>query len=303
MPIGTTNISLKNSMYAEMDKDPISNISLQACRYGQNDIDIGTYAQSNVNQVNMSYWQNYDHMNMTFRFNSSVSLRNDTYDDEDTANFGTDTVGVAFTGTNTTDGASWKEFNGSNAYGTFEAVNAGVAYKLGSGTTAGVGFWVRPNGTPAGATEIMNTNGSIGSLSSYQGWRFLLQSDLQLRVLRGDGDGTGVGDRRTFETAASLRRDIWNFVYWQGTDNSTTVGTSNNYFWVWNAVDGWNNGAGFLSGTGGSINYDNTKSMTLSAATAGSRYFNGDFGGIWFFDQVMATSDIETLREQTDNLS
>lgn len=306
MALGTTNLTLlsgSNNLYnAGMDKDPGSgNLSLGACRFGQNDIDISQYAASNPSETRMSYWQNYDHMSMQFRFNTAVSNDNDTYKDTDGGYFGDASTGIGYNNNGATDQTYYWTFDGSGDDGYFDAVNSGIGYKQGGSGTMVIAFWMRPNyrGNPASATDIIGTNQPVGSLSAYRGYRFVYQTDRQLRVLRGDGDGTGAPDRRTFETSATLRDGEWNYIAWQGVFNSQTIGIAYNYFWTWNPIDDWSNGATFLSGTGGNLAYNNTDGMAISGHP-NSAYFNGDIGGIWVFNQSISTADINLLKDQTD---
>ena len=125
MALGTTNLSLfsgSNNLYnAGMDKDPGSgNLSLGACRYGQNDIDIWQFAASDVYETKMSYWKNYDHQNMRFRFNPAVYTENDTYDDTDGGYFGNSGgKGIAYNNNGATDSGTYWTFDGSNDDGYF----------------------------------------------------------------------------------------------------------------------------------------------------------------------------------------
>ena len=309
MALGTTNLTLlsgSNNLYnAGMDKDPGSgNVSLGACKFGQNDIDIGQYASSNPSMVKMSYWKSYDHQSLQFRFNPSQTLTNDTYKDTDGGYFGNASSGIAYNNNGATDNTNYWTFDGTNDDGYFDAVTAGTGYKQGTGAIGGttvIAFWMRPNyrGNPASVTDVLANNNPVGSLSAYRGYRFVYQTDRQLRVLRGDGDGTASFDRRTFETSATLRDGEWNFIAWQGIYNSQTIGIAYNYFWTWNPTDDWSNGASFLSGTGGDLAYNSTDKLVLSGHP-NSAYFNGDIGGIWVFNQSISTADINALKDNTD---
>ena len=309
MALGTTNINLRgdvsgnNGLYKEMGKSlDGNNFSLGQSKYGVNDIDIDVYSTSNPAQVKMSYWQNYDSMDLRFRFNTAITNTNDTYDDEDPIHFGDDAAGIDFTATGAFGGNDYWTFDGTNDYGQFEDVAAGDAYKLGTTGNMVIAFWCRPNyrGGPSGNTDILGTNNPIGTISQYRGYRFILQTDMQVRIQRGDGDGTGSQDRRTFETSTALVEGEWNFIAWQGAYNNQTMNTSNNYAWVWNATNGWQNGATFLGGSGGNLAYNATDPMTLSNHASGGRYYNGDIGGIWCFNGTVGTTDIETLKDNTN---
>ncbi len=54
----------------------------------------------------------------------------------------------------------------------------------------------------------------------------------------------------------------------------------------------------FLPGNEGNLAYNNTYGIVISPGQA-NRYFNGDIGSIWVFNQSMATSDIEALKDNT----
>lgn len=308
MALGTTNINLRgnnvpgdNGLYKEMGKTiDQSNVSLGQAKYGVNDIDITAYATSNPAEVRMSYWQSYDSMDLRFRFNTATTNDNDTYDGEDTQNFGSDTTGVTFTANGATDQTTFWAFDGNNDTGEFEDVNGGDAYKQGATGTMAIAFWMRTSyrGGPPGSVDIIANNQPIGSISQYRGYRIVLMTDNQIRVVRGDGDGAGSQDRRSFGSNNTITDGEWNFIVWQGVYNSTSVGVNNNYMWIWNPTNEWTNGVSFLSGTGGDLEYNNTDAMVISPAPAG-RYLNGDIGGIWVFNQAMATADIELLKDNT----
>lgn len=299
MAIGTTNISLRDTIYAEMGKANTSTgYSLGQCKYGSNDIDISNFAAANPSTVAMKYWQGYDHMNMQFRFNGNQTQNSDTYKDTDSVKFGLNGAGIAYTnvGGNAT-GVAY-EFDGSSAYGYFASVSSGVAYKVAAAGTGVIAFWVFPQDNSAGQTAILGNDLPFGSVSSYRGIRFDITTANKIRVIRGDGTGTASSDRRTFESSGTLQQDVWNFVAFQTVYNSTSVGTTANYFWTHNG-SAWSNGASFLSGTGGNTAYGSTDGMTLSGASNGGRYFQGAIGGIYAFDQQMATADIESLQGNT----
>ncbi len=209
MALGTTNINLRgnntdNGLYKEMGKTvDQSNVSLGQGKYGVNDIDITQYTNSNPAEVKMSYWQSYDSMDLRFRFNTAITNDNDTYDGEDNQKFGSDTDGVTFTANGATSLSNGWRFDGSNDTGEFEDVNAGDAYKQGTTGTMTIAFWMYPSyrGNPPLAVDVLATNQPLSSISQYRGYRFVYQTDRQLRVLRGDGDGTGSGQK--------TRVDVW----------------------------------------------------------------------------------------------
>ena len=302
MALGTTNLSLKDSLYAEMGKDTGgSNYSLGQCKFGQNDIDISAYANSNPSKVNMSFWQSYDHMNLKFRFNGNQTMESDTYADTISATGFANGAGVPWVNNGATTSTNWFEFDGGSGQGKFYEVASGEAYKVGASGTSVIAFWVQPQDNGQGQTTILGNDVPYGTVSSYRGYRFDLTTAMKIRVIRGDGTGVASSDRRTFESSGTLDQNGWNFVVWQGVYNSTTVGTTTNYFWIYRRDTGsWSNGASFLSGTGGNLSYGGaTDGLAISGANNGGYYFQGYVGGIYAFNQSMTTTDVETLWTNT----
>jgi hypothetical protein len=58
----------------------------------------------------------------------------------------------------------------------------------------------------------------------------------------------------------------------------------------------------FLSGSGGAMSFDSgsgsTDALYLSMGQ-NSRYFNGQIGHAWVFDEALSTDDLTTLSEAT----
>lgn len=305
MAIGTTDIGIVggatyDGLYKEMGKGNTgTNYSLYAVRNGTNDIDVSTYAAANANQTQMGSYKNYDHMNLTFRYNTNQTFDNDTYDDLNSTGFG---ANVAFTNS-ATQGTNWWEFNGSSNYGYFSAVNSGASYKQGTSGNMVIAWWFHPGDNSAGQTVVLGNNVPLGSVSAYQGYRFDINGSA-IRCIRGDGTGAASSDRRTFASVDFIAQEEWNFIAFQGAYNNTTLNTSNNYFWTWNQTGGWQNGISFLSGTGGNLSYSastTSEYLALSSYNNGSRYYNGYIGGIYVFDQTMTQTDIETLKDNTQS--
>ena len=303
MPIGTTNLNLRTSLYSEMGKGTGgTNYSLGQAKYGVNDIDIAEYAAQNPSMVKMSYWQNYDHESLQFRFNPIQTLESDTYDDTSTNAFGVDGAGIAYTNTNGTSvrDQGWDYPGTSGYYGRFAAVSSGTAYKAGTSGIMVMCGWINTRSNSAGQTTILNPDGPIGTVSAFRGYRLDIRHDtLKLRVIRGDGGGTTINDRRTFESTGVLPTNEWVFVAFQGVYNNTSLGTTANYFWTWSQGGGWSNGISFISGGGGNVAYSATDRFSVSPGNNGGRYWDGIFGAWYVFDQVMTTADIESLKDNT----
>jgi hypothetical protein len=300
MALGTTNLNLRTSLYSEMGKGTGgSNYSLGQCKFGANDIDISNYAAANPSMVKMSYWKNYDHDNLRFRFNPVTSLDRDTYAATTTNGFNAG-GGLSFNNNGATEGENWWDFDGGSNQAQFDTVNSGVGYKVAPSGTGVIGFWIYPQDNSAGQTVVLGNDIPYGTLSAYRGYRLDITTAMKIRTLRGDGQGTASGDRRTFESSGTLTQDAWNFVAWQGVYNSTTVSTSANYYWIYRlSSNTWSNGGSFLSGTGGNLAYSSGDPLSISTSSNGGRYFQGSIGGIYAFNQSMLTADIEDLVANT----
>ena len=304
MPIGTTNIALRDSLYVEMGKSAgESNYSLGRCQYGQNDIDITQYAANSPTLVSMNYWKNYDHSSLQFRVNPYQETEGDTYDATNGIAFG-DPLGMTATLSNigTADPQGW-DCNGSNSYVQFEGIGGNSGYKVGANGFGTTCFWVKPRDNSSGQTVVLGNNLPVGSVSAYYGDRFDIATSMRIRNIRGDGTGTSSTDRRTFQSLGTLQQDQWNFVVWQGEYNNVTISTSANYFWIYNAVSGWQAGATFVSGTGGNKAYQGSSggSLVVSSASNNGRYFDGSVANIYAFNERLDYStEIQTLRSNTD---
>ena len=302
MALGTTNLALRDSLYVEMGKGTAStNYSLGQCKYGVNDIDITTYGAANPATVQMSAFASYAHKSLQFRFNPAQTLNSDTYYDTDANKFGVNGAGIPYSNQGATNnGTNWG-FDGGSDWGAFLNVGSGTAYKVSPTGTGVIGFWVFPQDNSAGQTIILGNDLPFGSVTTYRGIRFDITTAMKIRVLRGDGTGIASSDRRTFESVGTLVQDVWNFVAFQHVYNSTTTGTTSNYFWIHRGT-GWSNGATFLSGTGGNLAYGSTDGMTLSSSGNGGRYFQGGIGGIYAFNQSLTTTNVEDLYRSTNTL-
>jgi len=302
MALGTTNLNLRTSLYSEMGKGTGgSNYSLGQCKYGVNDIDISNYGAANPTMVKMSYWKNYDHDNLRFRFNPAQTLDNDTYAPTTTNGFANGT-GLTFNNNGASQGEKWWEFDGGSSQAQFDTVSSGVGYKVAPSGTGVIGFWIYPQDNSSGQTTVLGNDIPYGSVSAYRGYRFDITTSMKMRIIRGDGQGTASGDRRTFESSGTMTQDQWNFVAFQGVYNSTTISTSANYFWIYRkSSNTWSNGGSFLSGTGGNTAYSSGDPLSISSSGNGGRYFQGSIGGIYAFNQSMLTADIEDLAANTRN--
>lgn len=310
MALGNTNIYLRgdgtnNGLYKEMGKGiTANNISLGQSKYGQNDYNISQYASANPSEVRMSYWQLYTHDNMTFRFNPAQTGDYDTYEDTDANYFGTNGQGIPYTNNGGNPGAitntwDYPGMSAPGAYGEFNAVNSGVAYKQGVGGITVICGWFFPRDNSSGQTDIFGNDIQLGAVTTYRGYRFAIATSFRVRVVRGDGGGTSSTNRRTFESNFTVAQNEWNFFVWQGEYNSITIGTANNYMYGWNQLTGWQGGTTFLSGAGGNLSYTNTQKWIFSPAANGGRYFDGDIGGWYVFDKTISASNLQRLRDYT----
>jgi len=311
MALGSTNIYLRgdgtnNGLYKEMGKNITqNNVSLGQSKFGMNDYSGNAqYAAANPSQVNMSYWQNYGHDNMTFRFNPAQTGDYDTYEDTDPDYFGTGGAGIPYTNNGGNPGGipgTW-DYPGQSApgaYGEFNAVNSGVAYKQGVTGVMVICGWIFPRDNSTGQTVVLGNNQTYASVTAYRGYRLDITTGFKIRATRGDGTGTASSDRRTFEGSGTIAQNEWNFVAWQGQYNSTTISTTTNYMYIWNVPNGWQPGLSFISGTGGNLSYNNTEKFVVSEATNGGRHFDGDFGGWYVFDQTVTSVNLEKLKDYT----
>lgn len=303
MAIGTTDIGIVggatyDGLYKEMGKGNAStNYSLYAARGGVNDIDIGNYANANNDPTLMSYWQNYDHMSLQFRYNTNQTFDHDTYADNSPYYFDPTVAGIVGT-FSATQGTNWWEFDGSSDNAQFAATGSGDAYKVNPSGNGVIAFWFLPQDNSAGQTDVLVTDGPDGTISSYRGYRFALNGST-MRIIRGDGGGTSSSNRRTFASTDFIVQEEWNFLAFQGAYNNQTRNTSNNYIWLWNQSNGWSNGISFLSGTGGNLGFSTSDGMAISGGGNGGRHYQGYIGGIYAFNQTMAQGDIESLKDNT----
>ena len=311
MPLGTTNLYLRgnssnNGLYKEMGKSVTqTNVSLGQAQYGHNDYS-GTPAfvagGGSGTQVNMSYWQSYDHDAMTFRFSPPATANSETYNDPDPDYFGTNGAGVAYTnvgGSAASPPGTWFYPGlGSGAHGFYNNVAPGESYKQGQGGIMVMCGWLYFEENSAGQTTVLGNDIPYGGVRRYYGYRLDVTTGLQIRVLRGDGGGTSSSNRRTFQSTGFIEQFNWNFVVWQGEDNTTTIGSNNNYMYIWNQAYGWQAGASFLSGTGGGLNYAEDPWMVSPAANGGREWF-GVYGGWYVFKQVQPSATMVVLKDST----
>ena len=310
MALGTTNLYLRgdgsnNGLYKEMGKSfTQNNVKLGQAKYGVNDIDIANYAQSNPSMVKMSYWQSYDHQTMTFRHNPAQTGDFDTYDANTADYFGVDGSGLAFN-TNAVPAAipnTWEFPPGPNATGEWGIVNANTGYKQGSASTnITMCGWIKPGNPPPGQTTIIGTEiQGPGTVPAFLGYRMDINpSANKLRVIKGDGGGTGSGNRRTFESTGVLEDFEWNFVAFIGNNNNTTIGSTNNFFYTWSPNFGWVAGARFVSGTGGAVSYTGLNPMLIASGANNNRYWEGEFAAFWVFGDDISSADLQDLRDNT----
>jgi hypothetical protein len=312
MPLGTTDLFLRgdatnNGLYKEMDKAfNQTNVSLGEAQYGHNDYS-GTPSFATVGgsstQVNMSSWQNYSHDAMTFRFSPPVTANADTYQDLDPDYFGGAGQGIPYTNSGGFPGTPANTWDypglGSFAYGFYDPVVGGEGYKQGSGGIMVMCGWLLFGENGAGQTSVLGNDVPIGGVRRYRGYRMDVTTSNFIRVLRGDGGGTSSANRRTFQSSGTIEINNWNFVVWQGLDNSTTVGTSSNYMYIWNPQNGWQAGASFLSGGGGPVNYSPEDPWAVSPMASGAREWMGVYGGWYVFNTSQPSSNMVDLKDAT----
>lgn len=311
MPLGTTNLYLRgdssnNGLYKEMGKSVTqNNVSLGQAQYGHNDYS-GTPAfgagGGSGTQVNMSYWQSYDHDAMTFRFSPPATANNETYDDLDPDYFGTNGAGVAYTNNGGSAGSPPNTWDypglGSGAHGFYDLVAPGESYKQGAGGIMVMCGWLFFGDNSSGQTTVLGNDIDLGPPRQYTGYRIDVTTGFQIRVLRGDGGGTSSTNRRTFQSTGTVEQFNWNFVVWQGEDNTTTIGTSNNYMYIWTPSFGWQAGATFLSGGGGPVAYTEVP-WIVSPAANGGREWQGIYGGWYVFKQAQPSASMIALKDAT----
>jgi len=313
MPLSTTNLYLRgsvltNGLYNEMGKGVASNgYSLGQCQYGHNDYS-GTasfaVAGGPGTMVKMSYWKSYDHDAMKFRFSPPVWGDYETYNDLNPSFFGVDGAGIAYNNINGSPGfpsGTW-DYPGSsgrsNNYGFFDGVSSGQAYKQGTSGVMVMCGWIHPRDNASGQTTVVGNNLETYAIPAFKGYRLDITTAFKMRCIKGDGTGTASSDRRTFESSGTVAQNEWNFIVWQGVYNSTTINSTNNYFYVWNVPNGWQSGATFISGTGGNLFYDDVTWMVGGGAN-GNRWFDGIFGGWYVFNQSQPSATLQTLKDNT----
>ena len=251
----------------------------------------------------MSSWQNYDHDAMTFRFSPPVTADAETYQDLNPDYFGVNGGGVPYTNNGGNPGTPTNTWDypglGSFAYGQYDPVSAGESYKQGQSGTMVMCGWLFFNENGSGQTSVLGNDIPHGGVRDYRGYRMDVTTSNRIRILRGDGGGTSSTNRRTFQSSGTVELSAWNFVVWQGKDNSTTIGTTSNYMYIWNIQNGWQAGASFLSGTGGSLDYQSEDPWTVSPMAAGAREWMGIYGGWYVFNTDQPSANMIDLKDAT----
>jgi hypothetical protein len=299
MALGTTNVSM-SGIFSEVGKSTTTNLSLGELRFAANDIGNSAYAQtSSANNSSMGNFRSYDHKSMTFRYSAPFGY--ETYRDTSSTALG-DGISLTNNGTSAGSPSGALDFDGSNDYSYFDGVGSGVAYKQNPSGYCTICFWINPHALPSANTNIITTDATgLGNNSPYKGFHFNLRPDGQIRPVRGDGTGSGSGDRRSFGTSWTLGANKWQLCAFMLSNSSNTASSSTNYSYL-KYTGGESDGLSFLSGTGGSMSFDtgsgSTDALYLSMAT-NSRYFNGEFGHIWVFAERLTADDIQTLYEST----
>lgn len=295
MPLGTTNISIRD-IYTEMGKADTTNQSLAELRFGVNDIDNQSFATTSAKtNIGINPFKSYDHMGMKFRYHPPNEY--ETYRDTSTTLLGAG-LGLTNNGTGTGDNTGVLLFDGTNDYSYFDGVGSGTAYKQNPSGYTTICFWIKAETIPSANTNIITTDATgLSNNSPYKGFHFNLTSAGQIRPVRGDGTGTSSSDRRSFGTSFNLQAGRWQLCAFILSNSNNTASSSTNWAYTyWNG--GSASGLSFLSGTGGALSFDtgsgSVDALYLSMAT-NSRYFDGQFGHIWVFDEALSSTDINAL--------
>ncbi len=299
MALGTTNISIRD-IYTEMGKADSTNQSLAELRYGVNDIYNTSFATNNTaTNIKIDPFKSYDHLGMKFRYHPPNEF--ETYRDTSSTLLGPG-LGLSNNGTSEGDNTGVLLFDGSNDYSYFEGVGSGVAYKQNPSGYATICFWIKVEELPSSNTNFLTTDAtSQGNNSPYKGFHFNLRPDGQIRPVRGDGTGSGSGDRRSFGTSFRLQTGRWQLCAFILSNSVNSASSSTN--WAYTFFNGGDaSGMTFLSGSGGAMSFDSgsgsTDALYLSMGQ-NSRYFNGQIGHAWVFDEALSTDDLTTLSEAT----
>ena len=255
---------------------------------------------------------------MRFKFSPPADIAADLYGDNTsyprTFPFNKGELGVKMNNTNVGDGgiAGTYEY-ASNSSTTWSSVASADSYKFPTGTmnSATICFWFKPI-TPGVTRNWMNGDAdALGDQNPYRGWGWSYLTDNKIFFGRGDGDGAGSQDRRSFTSTAVFdgSGDYWQFAAIMISTDENTVSTGTNYFWgyVWNGRSyAWSNGASFTSGTGGSIAWssdsgtETTNCMIFNINAGSSAGLEFDLGHFYVFDGELSTTQVEYIKDLTD---
>ena len=256
---------------------------------------------------------------MTFKFHPSSLIAADLYGDAVTypstypRNIGQN--GVQMNNTNVSDGAIDGTFTyASNSYTTWTSVAPSDSYKYPNttNTSATICFWFKPTVQGTLRNFFWADVDAIGDVNPYRGWWFQYNTNNTVGFSRGDGTGAGAPDRRSFTGTATFdgSGNYWQFVSIMISKNENTITTGTNYMWayVWNGRSyAWSNGATFLSGTGGAMAWsadsgiETTNCFAINPLGNTSAGMVMDIGHIYVFNGELTTTQVEYVREMTDN--
>lgn len=182
-----------------------------------------------------------------------------------------------------------------------------------SSSVATIVFWVRPEISVSGNTNIIMTDldddpSNYPHNNNYSGFDIVQDSNGRIRWVRGDGGGTSASNRATFNSGNTLDIGGWNMVaIVMSGANTTGTGTTTNYCYIHREdTNSTSGGANFMSGSGGAVAYESQATldmdtMYLSAGNQGARYFQGQLGHIWVFDRALSSSEVGTLVTNTSS--
>jgi len=299
MALGTTNISIRD-IYTEMGKADSANQSLAELRFGVNDIYNQSFATTDTaTNIKIDPFKSYDSLGMKFRYHPPNEY--ETYRDTSTTLLGPG-LSLNNNGTSTGDNTGVLSFDGSNDFSYFDGVGSGTAYKQNPSGYATICFWIKVESLPSNNTNFLTTDATgQGNNSPYKGFHFNLRPDGQIRPVRGDGTGSGSGDRRSFGTSWTLQTGRWQLCAFILSNSVNSASSSTN--WAYTFYNGGQaSGMTFLSGSGGAMSFDSgsgsVDALYLSMGQ-NSRYFNGQIGHMWVFDEALSEEDITTLNEST----
>lgn len=320
------NLSLARSVIGSPPLVNPNNVSSLYNRYGN----AWGYAPQGDHNISMntadSYYSAGDFKNdsspkMLFKFVPPSDIAADLYGDEPTYSatypFNKGALGIKMNNTNVADGGIAGTYAYDiNSYTTWTSVAPGDSYKVpnSSNRSATICFWFKPVVQATNRNFLWADADAMNDLNPYRGWWIQYNSTNTVGFNRGDGDGSAASDRYSFTSSATFdgSGDYWQFCAILVSYNENTITTGTNYVWayVWNGRSyAWSNGATFLSGTGGDMEWsadsgtETTNCFIINPqATASPNIgFVADLGHMYVFDNELSTTQVEYVRELTDD--